>query len=143
MPKVDFYVLGDAGTQAQHRFVCKLAEQAFEAGNRMYLRTPSPLESAALDELLWTFSDRAFLPHEIAGAAAPTHSLVAALIGQGPAPEGYRTLLINTAGDVAADAAQFEQIAEVIDADPERKQLARIRFKQYRERGWTLETHNV
>ena len=143
MPRVDFYVLGEVGTQAQHRFACKLAEQAFDAGTRMYLRTSSPAESAALDELLWTYSDRAFLPHEIVSAGAPSHERVAAVIGHDAAPAGYRQLLINTAADLPADAAEFEQIAEIVDADPNRKQLARERFRQYRERGWTLESHNV
>ena len=143
MPRVDFYVLGEVGTQAQHRFACKLAEQAFDAGTRMYLRTASQAESVALDELLWTFSDRAFLPHEITGSNPPSHALVAAAIGTDAAPEGYRGLLINTAADVPADAAEFEQIAEIVDADPGRKQLARERFRQYRERGWTLESHTV
>ncbi|MEQ1581618.1 MAG: DNA polymerase III subunit chi [Steroidobacteraceae bacterium] len=143
MPRVDFYVLGEVGTQAQHRYACKLAEQAFAAGTRMYLRTSSPAESVALDELLWTYSDRAFLPHEIAGSAEPSHARVAAVIGTDNAPAGYRALLINTAADMPPDAAEFEQIAEVVDADPGRKQLARERFRQYRERGWTLESHNV
>jgi DNA polymerase-3 subunit chi len=143
MPRVDFYVLSEAGTQAQYRYACKLAAQAFDAGTRMYLRTSSPAESVALDELLWTFSDRAFLPHEIVTNGAPSHTLVAAVIGNDAAPAGYRTLLINTAADMPPDAAEFEQIAEVVDADTGRKQLARERFRQYRERGWTLESHNV
>ena len=143
MPKVDFYVLSDAGLEAQQRYACRLAEKAFEAGTRMYLRTPSPHESATLDELLWSFSDRAFLPHEIAGNSEGTHPLVAAVIGHELAPVGYRALLINTASDLPADAGEFVQIAEVVDADPKRKQLARERFKQYRERGWPLATHNV
>jgi DNA polymerase III subunit chi len=143
MPRVDFYVLSEVGTQAQHRYACKLAEQAFEAGTRTYLRTASPAESVALDELLWTYSDRAFLPHEIAGTGGPSHALVTAVIGNDVAPAGFRKLLINTAADMPADADEFEQIAEVVDADPGRKQLARDRFRQYRERGWALESHNV
>ena len=143
MPKVDFYVLSDAGLHAQQRYACRLAEQAFEAGTRIFLRTPSPVESASLDELLWSFSDRSFLPHEIAGSSGDPHPLVAAVIGHGLAPAGYRSLLINTARDLPSDAGEFEQIAEVVDADPERKQQARERFKQYRDRGWPLQTHNV
>ena len=143
MPRVDFYVLSEVGTQAQHRYACKLAEQAFAAGTRMYLRTATPAESVALDELLWTYSDRAFLPHEIATNGAPLHARVAAVIGTDVAPSGYRQLLINTAAAMPDDAAEFEQIAEVVDGDPGRKQLARERFRQYRERGWTLESHNV
>jgi DNA polymerase-3 subunit chi len=143
MPRVDFYVLSEVGTQAQHRYACKLAEQAFAAGMRTYLRTATPAESVALDELLWTYSDHAFLPHEIAGTGVPSHARVAAVVGNDVAPSGYRELLINTAADMPADAAEFAQIAEVVDADPGRKQLARERFRQYRERGWTLESHNV
>jgi DNA polymerase III subunit chi len=143
MPRVDFYVLSEVGTQARHRFACKLAEQAFAAGARMYLRTSSPAESVALDELLWTYSDRAFLPHEIAASGTPPHARVVALIGNDAAPAGYRTLLINTAADMPVDAAEFERIAEVVDADPGRKQLARERFRQYRERGWALESHTL
>lgn len=143
MPRVDFYVLGETGTQVRHRYACRLTEKAFESGSRVYLRTPSAADSTALDELLWTFSDRTFLPHEIVTPASPTHPLIAALIGEGFAPEGYRSLLINVGGDIPADAEQCERIAEIIDADPERKQLGRDRFRQYRERGWTLESHNV
>ena len=38
---------------------------------------------------------------------------------------------------------QYERIAEIVDVDPERKRIARERYKQYRERGCTLESHNV
>jgi DNA polymerase III subunit chi len=109
----------------------------------MFLRTSSPAESKAIDDLLWTFSDRAFLPHEVVDTASSPHPKVAALIGHEAAPAGYRGLLINIASDIPADADAFERIAEVVAADPDRKQQARARFKLYRDRGWTLETHNV
>ncbi len=143
MPKVDFYILADPGVPAQHRYACRLTEQAFEQGQKVYLRAATEADLQQLDEVLWTFSDRAFLPHEIAGPASPSHPLIAALIGREAAPAGYRTLLVNMTDEMPADAEQFERIAEVVAADPERKQRARDRFRQYRERGWPLETHNV
>jgi len=143
MPRVDFYVLGDAGAQAQHRQACKLAEEAVDAGASVYIRTGSAAESQSIDDLLWTFSDRAFLPHEVATAGSPSHAKIAALIGTGPAPAGFRSLLINTSDEIPADAADFERIAEVVNADPGRKQQARDRFRQYRERGWAPESHTV
>jgi DNA polymerase-3 subunit chi len=143
MPRVDFYVLAEAGVEAQYRQACRLAGEAFDSGVRTYLRTGSAAEAKALDDLLWTFSDRAFLPHEIAGSESPSHARIAALVGTTPAPPDFRGLLINLSAGFPDDAAGFERIAEVVDADPARKQQARDRFRQYRERGWTPESHTV
>lgn len=142
MPKVDFYILPDAGLEAQLRYACRLTEEAFDRGEKVFLRT-KPADAALLDELLWTFSDRTFLPHEIASRTSPSHPLIAALIGPDSAPAGFDALLVNMADELPADADRFARIAEVVPADPERKQRARERFRQYRDRGWTPESHNV
>jgi DNA polymerase-3 subunit chi len=42
-----------------------------------------------------------------------------------------------------ADVNAYERIAEIVDVDPERKRTARERYKQYREQGCTLESHNL
>lgn len=143
MPQVDFYILADVKAPAQQLHACRLAEQAFDQGQKVYLRVATEQQVQQLDELLWTFSDRVFLPHEIAGPASPSHPLIAALIGRETAPEGFRSLLVNMTDEMPADADQFERIAEVVAADPERKQRARDRFRLYRERGWPLASHNV
>ena len=44
---------------------------------------------------------------------------------------------------IPAELDQYERVAEIVDVDPERKRNARERYKQYRERGCTLESHNV
>lgn len=142
MPKVDFYILPDAGVQAQLRHACRLTEQAFDRGEKVFLRTTAA-DAAQLDELLWTFSDRTFLPHEVVGMGSPSHPLIAALIGQEAAPSGFHALLVNMTDELPPDAERYERIAEIVAADPERKQRARDRFRQYRERGWPLESHNV
>jgi len=142
MPRVDFYILPDAGALARMRHACQLTEQAYEQGQKVYLRTPAA-EAGQLDEMLWTFGDHAFLPHEVATPGSPSHPLIAALIGQDQAPAGFHGLLVNLTDELPPDADRYERIAEVVAADPERKQRARDRFRQYRERGWPLESHNV
>lgn len=143
MPKIDFYVLTESGAQVQYRYACRLAEKAYDAGHRVYVRTANPAEAAALDELMWTFSDRSFLPHELVSASGPTHKTVAILIGHEAAPRDYRSLLINLAEDCPAEAGECERVAEIVDGDPQRKRLARDRFRYYREQGWQPETHNI
>ena len=44
---------------------------------------------------------------------------------------------------IPAFAEAFPRVAELVSSDAECKQLSRKRFAEYRDRGHTLETHNV
>jgi DNA polymerase-3 subunit chi len=142
MPKVDFYVLDDAAPDAHLRLTCRLTEQAVEAGQKVFIRTASAEESKRIDDLLWTFGDRSFMPHELASSDAPSHDMIHVLIGEQEAPIGFRDLVINFAAS-APTQLDVGQVAEIVPADPERKRLARERFKHYRDRSLQPQTHNV
>jgi DNA polymerase III subunit chi len=141
--RVDFYVLSEDAPDARLRHACRLAEQAVEQGQRVYLQTTSTSEAQRLDELLWTFNDRSFLPHEIFSGSPAAHSLVMIMLGDTAAPPSHRQLVINLTETVPEQAADYERIAEIVDVAPERKRASRERYKQYRERGHALETHNL
>jgi DNA polymerase III subunit chi len=143
MSRVDFYVLSDEGNDARLRFTCRLAEKAVEQGHRVYVQTASLAEAQRLDELLWTFNDRSFLAHEVASGGPASHERVMLMVGEVEAPVTHRQLLINLADRLPGDVNAYERIAEIVDVDPERKRLSRERYKQYRERGHTLESHNL
>jgi DNA polymerase-3 subunit chi len=143
MPKLDFYVLTDTAPDAPLRFVCRLAEKAVDQAHRVYIRVSDDDEAKRIDDLLWTFGDRSFLPHEIATERSPSHPKINILIGNGPPPEAFRDVLINL-GHTAPDSLDtVQRIAEIVPADAERKKAARERFKFYRDRGIEPETHNV
>lgn len=143
MPRIDFYVLAASGPEVRERFACRLAEKAVDLGHAVFVRTDSAGQAQELDRLMWTFSDRSFLPHELAtgGDFAPARAPV--LIGTGTAPAAHRELLVNLTTTMPADLADFERVAEIVDEDPERRRLARTRFKQYREQGFEPETHTL
>jgi DNA polymerase III subunit chi len=143
MSRVDFYVLSDEGSDARLRFACRLAEKAVDQGHRVYIQTASLTEAQRLDELLWTFNDRSFLAHELAVGDAASHERVMVMLGEIDAPVTHRQLLINLTERLPSDVNAYERIAEIVDVDPERKRLSRERYKQYRERGCTLESHNL
>lgn len=143
VPRVDFYVLKQTGQTELLRFACRLVEKAYDLGNSVFVRVTSPEETARLDQLLWTFQDRSFIPHELAQADGPTHPRVAVLLGRGPAPVSHRDLLINLAATVPEDLEHLGRIAEIIDADADRKRAGRERFRHYRDLGCPLETHNL
>ena len=141
--RVDFYVLSEDAPDARLRWACRLAEQAAEQGSRVYLQTIDQGDARRLDELLWTYNDRSFLPHEIFSGGAASHERVMVMLGDAAAPPSHRQLVVNLTEAIPAELEQYERVAEIVDVDPERKRTARERYKQYRERGATLESHNV
>lgn len=143
MSRVDFYVLSQDAPDARLRCACRLAEQAVEQGQRVYVQTASASEAQRLDELLWTFNDRSFLPHEIFSGGPAAHPRVMILLGEASAPPSHRQLVINLRDGVPENTTDYERVAEIVDIDPERKRSARERYKQYRERGCALESHNL
>lgn len=140
MSRVDFYILSEEGPDARLRYACRLAERAVEQGCHVYLHS---LDVQKLDDMLWTFNDRSFLPHEIYKGQPAAHARVMVMVGAEPGPESHRDLLINLMETMPSQIEPYARIAEIVDADPERKRTARERYKQYRERGCTLESHNL
>jgi DNA polymerase-3 subunit chi len=141
--RVDFYVLSDASPDARLRVTCRLAEKAYDQGKRVYVQTPTRAEAQRLDDMLWTFNERSFIPHEVVADAPPSHAKVMILLGEAAAPPSHRDLLINLTNVLPAALETFQRIVEVVDVDEERKRLSRERFKAYRERGCQMETHNL
>jgi DNA polymerase IIIc chi subunit len=52
-------------------------------------------------------------------------------------------LLVNLTARVPQDFEQYRRIAEIIDADEERRRLGRERFKTYRDLKVAVETHQL
>lgn len=140
--RVDFYVISDAEPRARAKFACALVEKAFALGNRVYLHCSDATEAAAIDTLLWTFRDRSFVPHALAldTEAAGDEPVI---VGHGEPRVAPRDVLINLAPDVPAWFDSFERVAEVISEDPAVKLAGRERFRVYRDRGCTPETHKI
>ena len=52
-------------------------------------------------------------------------------------------LLVNLSGRLPTGLERFARVAEIIDAQDERRRLGRERFKAYRELKLPLETHQL
>ncbi|MEA3160488.1 MAG: polymerase subunit chi [Gammaproteobacteria bacterium] len=141
--RVDFYVLKSAAAKQRWAFACRLTEKAYLKDLKIVIVNDTLADAKALDELLWTFNERSFIPHQIcldeqsADPATPVHLTVesSAL----PAAD----LLVNLAHRLPAQLERYARIAEIIDADEERRRLGRERFKAYRDLKFTLETHQI
>jgi DNA polymerase III subunit chi len=142
MPRVDFYVLSEESADARLKCACRLVEKASELDHRVYVLTNSVDLSRRVDDLLWTYSDRTFIPHDVWDGGT-VNALSKILIGEQPAPATHRQLLINLADQPPLELEAYTRVIEIVDSDPERKRLSRERYKHYREKGCALETHNL
>lgn len=142
MPRVEFYVLSGTDESERMRYGCRLIEQAYLAGSRVFVWSDDPQGLERFDELLWTFADRSFVPHE-SGADPSCWSETPVLLGS-EIPEGKPfDLLVNLGQMAPPTTAAAQRIVELVDADEERRRAGRNRFRQYRDRGLAPETHNV
>jgi DNA polymerase III subunit chi len=141
--RVDFYVLKSAAAKQRWAFVCRLTEKAYLKNLKIVIVNDTLADAQALDELLWTFNERSFIPHKVCldeqslDPATPVHlTLESSAL---PAAD----LLVNLAHGLPAQLQKYTRVAEIIDADEERRRLGRERFKAYRDLKITLETHQI
>jgi DNA polymerase III subunit chi len=140
--RVDFYVLSGMEERPRLKVGCRIAERAFLVGERVFVWVDDPHALERFDELLWTFADRAFVPHEIFQNEAQWQD-TPVLVSCDTQPQQPFGVLINLGSTIPASAAHAASIAEVIDAHETRRQAGRARFRQYRDRGVTPATHNL
>jgi DNA polymerase-3 subunit chi len=142
MARIDFYILNQAGQHSRQTFACRLAEKAYRLENTVHIHAGNHGDADRLDELLWTFRDGSFVPHQrITNASNVQDSPIS--IGCKGEPVEPRDLLINLCDEVPSCAEAFPRVAELVTSDDDCKQLSRKRFAAYRDQGHTIETHNV
>jgi DNA polymerase-3 subunit chi len=140
--RVDFYVLKSAAARQRWAFACRLTEKAYLKDLKVVIVSDTLADAQALDELLWTFNDRSFIPHKVSldeqsvDPATAVHLTVEMAL---PTAD----LLVNLAQRLPPQFQRYARIAEVIDADEERRRLGRERFKVYRDLKLPLETHQI
>ena len=139
MTQVDFYVLDRVDEHSRNTLACKLAEKAWRLENTIHIHTMSKADAEHLDELLWTFRDGSFVPHEIANgeSAAPV------TIGFGDSRIKPRDLLITLCDEIPPFADAFPRVAELVSSDENCRQKSRQRYATYREQGHKIETHKI
>ncbi len=139
-PRVDFYITS-AGN-ARLSLACKLAEKAYLAAHSVLIWHSEPAELQMLDEMLWTFRDGSFVPHELLGTHAEGLD-TPVLLTCGPLPAGELDVIINLATAVPDFLDRAKRVVEIIDGDEGRRQAGRARYKAYLERGVQPASHNL
>ncbi|HEX4376477.1 MAG TPA: DNA polymerase III subunit chi [Steroidobacteraceae bacterium] len=142
MPRVSFYLSGGTEERLRLKIACRLAEQAYLSGQKILVSMQDPSQLQRFDDLLWTFADRSFVPHEPYREDAQWQD-TPVLLGCDTQPQRSFDLLINLTDAMPPAVPLANQVAEIIDGDDARRKAGRARFRQYRDQGMTLETHDI
>ena len=135
MPRADFYLIDKPRFREQPLLlVCELARRAFAAQQPTLILVRDFEQAEAVDELLWTFDEDAFIPHQLAGDDDDADTAV--LIVPPGIDTADRPLVINLREDCAP--GRFERVLEVVAADPAERDGSRTRWREYARLGFQV-----
>ena len=115
----------------------RLLEKVFASGARAVVMTGSEERSGALNAILWTYDQNAFLPHGTARDGNAQDQPIW-ITHEDENPNGA-SILVLTDGAVSARIGEFARCLEMFDGnDEEAVQAARARWKSYAAAGHGL-----
>jgi DNA polymerase III subunit chi len=126
-------------------YAARLLRKAHRAGARLTV-VGQPAVLDRLDPLLWTAFALDFVPHVRLRSAAPVPAVAAAtpiLLCDDPDGGPSRPMLVNLTDDLPRHPGQYERIIEIVPRDPSALQLARDRWKWYRDQDCDLDAHDA
>jgi len=159
MSQVDFYLIENEVMDAQIKLCCRLANKLFKLGDhRVAILCGSAEQATRLDQLMWSYEDTSFLPHQIQGnktiGEAPENRQIDIFVHdaseQQEAPDNafsqYGVLVNLTSTSI--ETAHYQpnnslRIAEVIEKDESARQSARQRYRDYQANGLEIKTHQL
>jgi DNA polymerase-3 subunit chi len=124
-------------------YVCRLLRKATIAGAKVLVLAPDSIVTR-LDSDLWALSPTEFIPHCV-GTAQPVVKkrsavVLASDIVQAPS---LRQVLLNLGQTVPTQFALFERVIEVVSTDETDRNHARMRWRDYTERGYPITRHDL
>jgi DNA polymerase III subunit chi len=141
MTQVEFYSVESTENETPYIHLCEVIKRAYRKGQRVFVHTDSRRKAESIDELLWSQDSKSFLPHQLADEDPDTFPPIE--IGFGQEPKIRPDVLINLADQVPQFFSRFQWVFEYAYGDEDAKELARGRFRFYRERGYPLNHRKI
>lgn len=123
-------------------YCCRLARKAYASGARLIVLASDSSEMMQLDQALWTFSERDFIPHvPLADPLAAATPVV--LCDQSDAEFPHHDVLVNLSAATPVHFARFARLIELVGLADHDRAAGRERYRYYKQRGYALEHRNA
>lgn len=139
--RVDFYLLQENQPQIGWLTACRLLEKAYLRKHRVFVLCNNQEDALLLDELLWTFKEDSFIPHNLQGEGPEPPPAIQ--IGYEGKPQGFNDILLNMSSTIPAFHTQFRRIMEIVLNDDAAKEISRQHYREYRNQQFELHTHQI
>ena len=140
MARADFYLIEKPRFREDPlRLVCELVKKAYAAEQPTLVLARSQEQADALDDLLWAFEDESFIPHQLAGDE--DDAITAVVIAAPGVETADRALVVNLREECAPGA--YERVLEVVAADAVERDGSRVRWTEYKRRGFDVAKHDM
>lgn len=139
--RVDFYLLKSSEPSARWLLACRLLEKAYLRGHSVFVYCSNQQDAEKLDELLWTFKDNSFIPHNLQGEGPEPPPAIQ--IGYGSEPRGFNDILLNMSTLIPGFYTRFRRVMELVGSSSQAKELSRHHYREYRANQCELHTHEL
>lgn len=139
--RIDFYLMASEQPQDRWLLACRLIEKAYYKGHKIFIFCDHQKDAEFLDELLWTFREDSFLPHNLQGEGPEPPPPIQ--IGFDQQPRGFNDILLNMAQQIPPFYTKFNRVIELVSNLETEKEQSRLHYKQYRASGCALYTHPI
>lgn len=124
-------------------YACRLLRKAVGSGSSV-LVVADEVALQQLDADLWAMSPTDFVAHCAGTADALMQQRCPVLLSTRIDPTlVQKQVLVNLAQSVAEGFENFERVIEVVSTDERDRELARLRWKYYTERGYQITRHDL
>jgi DNA polymerase-3 subunit chi len=124
-------------------YACRYLRKAVALGSRAVATGPSAV-LAQLDRALWTFEATEFVPHLLlrrGEAPAPRLAASPVWLLEEPAAAAHHEVLVNLGELPPPGFESFSRLIEIVATDDADRAAARLRWRHYQARGYTLQSH--
>jgi DNA polymerase III subunit chi len=123
-------------------YACRLLRKAYASGAQVAV-TAEPEVLGELDKFLWSFSATEFLPHFRTFSGASQLASKSVVLVDSPATCPHHGVLVNLGREVPAEFERFERFIEVVTQGSDERLAARVRWKHYADRGYSIQRHDI
>ncbi|EKO3558446.1 DNA polymerase III subunit chi [Vibrio metschnikovii] len=143
MATATFYLIANDSPQATitgfEHYIVYLAHHFARQGAKVYVHCQDQLHAEQLAERFWQVEPTQFIAHNLIGEG-PKYGTPIEIGYHGVKPSYNRQLVINLADNHTTFANAFREVVDFVPCEEKTKQLARERYKIYRQAGYQLQT---
>ena len=141
--QIVFYVLPSNSDDQYYDFILKFVQKSYNLENKILIYSDQD-ECQNLDQLLWFDHHDTFIPHAILDEVDSSFAKL-------PVALTYSDNIVAKAEDfvlilqqsIPETLPKCNRIVEIVDQDQTRVQFSRLRYKEYKAKGYDIKTHKM